>query len=134
MDPWAELVSARGQRLVRARTAALEVAELIRLGRRLMPALGQGMLAAPQQGADVLPVSATMAPLGHVVAEALGLPSIEVFLQPMTPTREFQAPMPITRPLGPRGNYLVGSITQAVIDQLLEPRCGSCVNAWGCPR
>ncbi|HKS53501.1 MAG TPA: glycosyltransferase [Pseudonocardiaceae bacterium] len=121
VDPWAELVSARGQRLVRARSAALEVTELIRLGRRLMPALGQGVLAAAQQGADVLLVSATMAPLGHVVAEALGLPSIEVFLQPMTPTREFQAPMPITRPLGPWGNYLVGSITQAAIDQLLDP-------------
>jgi UDP:flavonoid glycosyltransferase YjiC (YdhE family) len=85
-----------------------------------MPALGEGVLSAAQQGCDVLLVSATLAPLGQV-GEALGLPSIGVFLQPMTPTREFQAPMPITRPLGPWGNYLVGSVTQAAIDQLLYP-------------
>ncbi|HEX6404738.1 MAG TPA: nucleotide disphospho-sugar-binding domain-containing protein [Pseudonocardiaceae bacterium] len=35
--------------------------------------------------------------------------------------REFQAPVPITRPLGPWGNYLVGNVTQAAIDQLLYP-------------
>jgi hypothetical protein len=39
----------------------------------------------------------------------------------MTPTRAFQTPVPITRPLGPWGNYLVGSVTQAAIDQLLYP-------------
>ncbi|MBV8995266.1 MAG: glycosyltransferase family 1 protein [Pseudonocardiales bacterium] len=121
VDPMAELVSDRGQRLVRARSAAREVAELIRLGRQLMPALGQGVLSAVRRGCDVLLLSATLAPLGQVVAEAFGLPSIGVFLQPMTPTREFQAPVPITRPLGPWGDYLVGRVTEAVMDQLLYP-------------
>jgi UDP:flavonoid glycosyltransferase YjiC (YdhE family) len=121
VDPMAALTTEGGQRLVRARSAALEVAELIRLGRQLMPALGEGVLSAAQQGCDVLLLSATLAPLGQVVAEALGLPSIGVFLQPMTPAREFQAPVPITRPLGPWGNYLVGNVTQAAIDQLLYP-------------
>jgi len=72
VDPMAALTTEDGQRLVRARSAALEVAELIRLGRQLMPALGEGVLSAAQQGCDVLLLSATLAPLGQVVAEALG--------------------------------------------------------------
>ena len=46
VDPMAALTTEGGQRLVRARSAALEVAELIRLGRQLMPALGEGVLSA----------------------------------------------------------------------------------------
>jgi len=133
VDPMAALTTEDGQRLVRARSAALEVAELIRLGRQLMPALGEGVLSAAQQGCDVLLLSATLAPLGQVVAEALGLPSIGVFLQPMTPTREFQAPVPITRPLGPWGNYLVGNVTQAAIDQLLYPAVRQLRRSLGLP-
>ncbi|GAA4934799.1 glycosyltransferase [Actinoplanes utahensis] len=47
--------------------------------------------------------------IGTHVAEALSLPSMGVYLQPMTPTREFPPAMVTTRALGGRGNRWAAS-------------------------
>ena len=47
--------------------------------------------------------------IGAHVAEGLGLPSMGVYLQPMTPTREFPPSTVTTRSLGGRGNRAAGT-------------------------
>ncbi|MBU2664553.1 glycosyltransferase [Actinoplanes bogorensis] len=64
--------------------------------------LGRAMAEAAR-GADVLLLTPAGWIGGHV-AEGLGLPSIGVYLQPMTPTREFPPSTVTTRSLGPWGN------------------------------
>ncbi|WP_250035456.1 glycosyltransferase [Paractinoplanes maris] len=71
------------------------------VGAQALP-LGRAMAEAARQ-ADVLLLTPAGWIGGHV-AEGLGLPSMGVYLQPMTPTREFPPSTVTTRSLGPRGN------------------------------
>ncbi|GAA0691046.1 glycosyltransferase [Kitasatospora atroaurantiaca] len=122
VDPRSELASDRGQRLLRAGAGPLAVAELLRMGRRFMPALGRGILEAVRHGTDLLLLAATTAPLGQAVAEAHDLPSAGVFLQPLYPTGEF---LPVvagtSASLGRRGNLLAGHTAQLAVDRLFAP-------------
>ncbi|MCO8276939.1 glycosyltransferase [Actinoplanes sp. TRM 88003] len=71
------------------------------VGAQALP-LGRAMAAAAQ-GADVLLLTPAGWIGGHV-AEGLKLPSLGVYLQPMTPTREFPPSTVTTRSLGAWGN------------------------------
>ena len=64
--------------------------------------MARAMLAAARR-ADLLLLTATSWIGGHI-AEGLGLPSLGVFLQPMTPTRRFPPATVTTRSLGGWGN------------------------------
>ena len=64
--------------------------------------MADAMLAAARQ-ADVLLVT-PVSWIGAHVAQGLGLPSMGVYLQPMTPTREFPPSTVTTRSLGGWGN------------------------------
>ena len=64
--------------------------------------MADAMLAAARR-ADVLLVT-PVSWIGAHVAAGLGLPSMGVYLQPMTPTREFPPATVTTRSLGGRGN------------------------------
>jgi UDP:flavonoid glycosyltransferase YjiC (YdhE family) len=64
--------------------------------------MAQAMLAAARQADVVLLTPAGW--IGGHVAEGLGLPSMGVYLQPMTPTREFPPCTVTTRSLGGWGN------------------------------
>ncbi|WP_156727114.1 glycosyltransferase [Streptomyces apocyni] len=89
VDPRAELASAGGQRLARAGTGPVALAHLTWMARAFAQELGRGVLAAVEQGADVVLLSLSVARPGHLVAEALRVPSMGVYLQPWTPTGEF---------------------------------------------
>ena len=83
--------------LVRARTAAPspEAARSVFTG--FLDELADGVLAAVAAGTDLLLTAFGPAPLGRVVAEGLGIPSVGVFLAPGVPTREFPPPgWPVT--------------------------------------
>ncbi|WP_338932989.1 glycosyltransferase [Streptomyces netropsis] len=121
VDPRAQLASAAGQRTLRAGTGATAVVELLRMGRAVMPALGRGLLDAAGQGTDLLLLSTTTASLGQVVAEALDLPTMGLFLQPLAPTGEFPHVLTGTRSLGRRGDLLVSHAVQAAVDRLVTP-------------
>jgi sterol 3beta-glucosyltransferase len=71
------------------------------VGAQALP-LGRAMVAAAR-GADVLLLTPAGWIGGHV-AEGLGVPSMGVYLQPMTPTREFAPSTVTTRSLGAWGN------------------------------
>ncbi|MEW2576468.1 glycosyltransferase [Streptomyces syringium] len=134
LDPRAQLASAAGQRILRAGTGATAVMELLRMGRTIMPALGRGLLDAARQGTDLLLLSATTAPLGQVVAEALDVPTIGLFLQPLAPTGEFPPVLTGTRSLGRRGNLLVGHALQSAVDRLITPPVRELREQLGLPR
>ncbi|MFF2541914.1 glycosyltransferase [Kitasatospora sp. NPDC058063] len=121
VDPRAELASAEGRRLLRAGSGPSGILQLLRLARRFMPALGEGIADATALGTDLLLTTSTTSALGQVAAEAVGIPSIGLYLQPLSPTREFAPAVTGTRSLGRSGNLLAGHAVQAATDRLFGP-------------
>ncbi|MEU8920020.1 glycosyltransferase [Kitasatospora sp. NPDC048545] len=121
VDPRAELASDRGQRLLQAGSGPATVLRLLRLGRKFMPALGDAIVEAVTLGTDLLLTTGTTSALGQVAAEAAGLPTIGLFLQPISPTREFAPAVTGTRSLSKPGNLLAGHTVQTATDQLFAP-------------
>ena len=78
--------------LVRARTAAPSPQAARSVFAAFLDELGDGVLAAAAAGTDVLLTAFGPAPLGRLVAEGLGIPSVGVYLAPGVPTREFPPP------------------------------------------
>jgi sterol 3beta-glucosyltransferase len=78
--------------------------------------LGQGMadVAGPDTG--LLLLSVTTAPLGWHVTEAMGIPSLGVYLQPAAPTSEFAPAVIGVRSLGRWGNRAAGRFSVRVVD------------------
>jgi UDP:flavonoid glycosyltransferase YjiC (YdhE family) len=72
--------------------------------------LGDGVVAAVSAGTDVLLTAFGPAPLGRLVAEAFGIPSVGVYLAPGVPTREFPPPgLPVTGHLSAAENLAAGN-------------------------
>ncbi|MFJ1754082.1 glycosyltransferase [Kitasatospora sp. NPDC088134] len=80
--------------------------------------LGDGLADAAAPGADLLLLTATTAPLGWHLAEAMNVPSLGVYLQPTLPTGEFPPVVGGTRSLGRWGNRAAGAVGQRVVDRL----------------
>ncbi|MFI9326955.1 glycosyltransferase [Kitasatospora sp. NPDC052868] len=133
IDPREELASARGQRLLQAGSGPSAVLRLLRLGRAFMPALGGGIADATALGADLLLTTGTTAAFGQAVAEAAGIPSLALYLQPLAPTREFAPAVTGTRSLGRTGNLLAGHAVQAAVDQLFAPAVRGLRHRLGLP-
>ncbi|MEU9073460.1 glycosyltransferase [Kitasatospora sp. NPDC048538] len=133
VDPRAELASDDGQRLLRAGSGPYAILQLLRLGRRFMPALGEGIADATALGTDLLLTTSTTSALGQVAAEAAGIPSIGLYLQPLSPTREFAPAVTGTRSLGRRGNLLAGHAVQAATDRLFAPAVRALRRRLGLP-
>lgn len=100
MDMERELASQRGQRSLRY--SATGSAGTIALYRRHWRSLGTAITRAAS-GADALLVS-TLGWQGIHVAEAMGIPSMGVYLQPFDPTAEFPPWTLTQRSLGRWGN------------------------------
>lgn len=94
--------------------------DLARLARRQVGQLADGMLAVAAHGADVLLLATTTAPLGYQVAEALGVPSAGLFLQPVEPTGDFPPVTTGTRTFGRAGNRAAGALTRTVARQVYD--------------
>ncbi|MFF4053498.1 glycosyltransferase [Streptomyces chartreusis] len=92
LDPRAELESERGRNLHRSGTGLGKLVRVVGLARSLAGSLTDDMLAAARSS-DALLLAPSTAPLGRVIAEGLSLPSIELPLQPLAPTREFAPAM-----------------------------------------
>jgi sterol 3beta-glucosyltransferase len=95
--------------LVRARTAAGSAGEARSGTVRFLEGLGEGIVAAVGQGADVVLTALGPAPLSRVAAEALGLPCLGTYLAPAVPTEEFALPgLPQSGDAGPAANLASG--------------------------
>lgn len=117
VDPRAELASARGRTMQRSVTDVGKLAHLVGMARAAVGRMSDDLLQAAQTS-DVVLVSSSLGPLGHTIAQGLGLPSMGVFLQPLAPTREFAPPLTGTRSWGATGNRLAGHAVNAAIDHI----------------
>ncbi|MEV0266566.1 glycosyltransferase [Streptomyces sp. NPDC050617] len=91
---------------------------LLRKASAFIQELGRGIADAVAQGADLLLLSTTTAPLGWHAAEASGIPSLGVYLQPVAPTGCFPPVVGGTRSLGRWGNRAAGRVSLRVVDRL----------------
>jgi sterol 3beta-glucosyltransferase len=107
--------------LVRARTAAGSD-EQVRSGTvRFLEGLGEGIVAAVGQAADVVLTALGPAPLSRLAAEALGLPCLGTYLAPAVPTGEFALPgLPQSGDAGPAANLAAGRELLAAAGSLYE--------------
>src|SRR4051795_3552231 len=96
--------------LVRARTAAPSPEAARSVFAAFLDELGDGVMAAAAAGTDILLTAFGPAPLGRLVAEGFGIPSLGVYLAPGVPTREFSPPgWPVTgQQLSPADNLAAG--------------------------
>lgn len=119
LDPRAELESARGRNLHRSATGLGKLVRVVGLARALAGQMTDDMLAAARNS-DVLLLAGSTAPLGHAIAEGLSLPSIDVPLLPLAPTREFGPPMLGGGSWGTVGNRVAGHGVSLAIDRVFS--------------
>ncbi|MCR8578666.1 glycosyltransferase [Streptomyces sp. Isolate_219] len=91
---------------------------LMRQAAAFIKELGGGIADAARDDTDLLLLSATTAPLGHHLAEARGIPSLELPLVPTAPTGDFAPVVSGGRSLGRWGNRAAGRLSLHVIDRL----------------
>ncbi|WP_331739373.1 glycosyltransferase [Streptomyces sp. NBC_01187] len=99
----------------------LSPVEQMRLAREFAPLIADALAGACASRAEALLVSGSLAPLGLVAAEGLGLPCLGVFLQPLAPTREFPPVIAGLPSCGPAGNRLAGQCAQGVLAAAFMP-------------
>jgi sterol 3beta-glucosyltransferase len=133
VDPRAELASGTGQRLHRSRSSATKLARLFTMARSLIGELSESLLAAAV-GSDLLLLHSAVAPLGQVVAEGLGLPSMGVSLQPLAPTGEFAPPVIGAGSWGAPANLLAATAVNAGLDRVFSDACRALRIRLGLPR
>ncbi|MEY9848785.1 sterol 3beta-glucosyltransferase [Streptacidiphilus sp. BW17] len=133
VDPRAVLESSAGRGLHRSATGAGKLARLVALARSSVMDLAEA-LVEPAQHADVLLLSAVLAPLGHVLAEGIGLHTLGVYLQPLAPTGEFVAPVTGTHSWGPVGNRVSGRLVNAGVDAIFVEAARMLRTRLGLPR
>ncbi|MFF5444062.1 glycosyltransferase [Streptomyces sp. NPDC012888] len=121
LDPREELASGAGQGLARAGNPALAMTRAVRLARTFAPRLTRGVEDAVRGGADVLLASALADPVCATLGEALRIPCIGVYLQPLTPTGDFPPLVSGARSYGRPANRLAGHAVWAATEQLFAP-------------
>lgn len=94
--------------------------ELLRTAAEFVTELGRGFADAVSQDTDtdLFLLSTTTAPLGLHVAEAMGIPTVGVPLQPTAPTGDFPPTVMGTRSLGRLGNRVAGRFTLRMADRV----------------
>ncbi|MFD9406569.1 glycosyltransferase [Streptomyces sp. NPDC059989] len=121
LDPREELASAAGQGLAKAVSPPVAMARVIRMAREFMPRLTRGVVDAVGQGADVLLGSTLTDPMCSALGEALALPALGVYLQPIEPTAAFPPLVTRARSFGPYGNRVAAQALWTVTDRIFAP-------------
>ncbi|MGW7021858.1 glycosyltransferase [Streptomyces decoyicus] len=91
---------------------------LMRQAAAFIKELGDGIADAAHEDTGLLLLSATTAPLGHHLAEALDIPSLDLPLVPSAPTGDFAPVVSGGRSLGRWGNRAAGRLSLRIIDRL----------------
>ncbi|TJZ41452.1 glycosyltransferase family 1 protein [Streptomyces piniterrae] len=92
--------------------------DLMRRAAAFIQELGGGLAEATTESTELLLLSTTTAPLGRQLAEAYGIPSLELGLQPNAPTGDFAPPVSGARSLGRWGNRAAGRLSLRIVDRL----------------
>ncbi|MFI0939683.1 glycosyltransferase [Streptomyces sp. NPDC021020] len=119
VDPRAELASQAGQGLHAARNSAAKLRRVFAMARELVGEMAGALLAAAE-GAHVLLLGGTVAPLGQVIGEGLGVPTLGAYLQPLAPTREFAPPVIGTGSWGGTVNRAAARAVNAGLDTVFR--------------
>ena len=122
-DPQLVQASPQGQQWQEHGTKSVSVSGIrfMRLASGVMRDVNAGILEAAQKGTDVLLLTGAAWFGGYRIAQALGLPSIGLALQPTHPTGQFPA-LGLTRSLGRWGNRaLTRALMVAGADALNKP-------------
>ncbi|MGA5623747.1 glycosyltransferase [Streptomyces cellulosae] len=93
---------------------------LMRTAAAFVTELGQGFADAVDDGADLLLLSTTTAPLGWHLIEATGTPSLGVYLQPTAPTGDFPPVVTGSRSLGRLANRAAGRFALRMTDRIYD--------------
>ncbi|MFD8393247.1 glycosyltransferase [Streptomyces sp. NPDC059680] len=117
VDPRAELESPRGRGLHRSSSGAGKLLRVVDLARRLVGRMTEDLLTAARD-AEVLLLSASLAPLGHAIAEGLRVPSMGVYLQPLDATGEFAPPVLGGGRWGAAANRLAGHGVSVAVEHV----------------
>ncbi|MEU4493347.1 glycosyltransferase [Streptomyces sp. NPDC023998] len=133
VDPRTELESTAGRALHRSTTGAGKLVRVIAMARALVGQMTDDLLEAAR-ASDVLLLSGSVGPLGHTIAEGLGLPSVGVYLQPVAATGEFAPPLTGTRSFGRPGNRLAGRAVNAAVDSVFADTIRALRARLGLPR
>ncbi|MEU8680569.1 glycosyltransferase [Streptomyces sp. NPDC048611] len=91
---------------------------LMRQAAAFIRELGSGIADAVHDDTGLLLLSATTAPLGHHLAEARGIPFLDLPLVPGAPTGDFPPVVSGGRSLGRWGNRAAGRLSLRIIDRL----------------
>jgi UDP:flavonoid glycosyltransferase YjiC (YdhE family) len=95
--------------MVRARASAPSPEDARSVFVSFLGDLGDGVLASVAAGSDLILTAFGPAPLSRLVAEALGVPSLGVYLTPSVPTRDFPPPgRPAPTDVSPEANLAAG--------------------------
>jgi sterol 3beta-glucosyltransferase len=88
---------------------------------------------ARQDHADVLALAGITAAGGYRIAEGLGLPGMELLLQPMHTTADFPPSIAAGRSFGRLGNLAAGTVTNGALEAMAGPT-GELRRELGLPR
>ncbi|MFF2024389.1 glycosyltransferase [Streptomyces sp. NPDC058171] len=116
-DPRAELASTAGQELHHTTSGIRRLNRLFAMLRDRVGEFADDLLHVAERS-DVLLLAPAVAPLGHAIADGLGLPAVELHLQPQAPTRVFAPPLITAGSFGPFANRLAGQAMNAGLDHL----------------
>lgn len=119
---------------LRVRGGATGKRELMRTAAAFITELGQGFADAMDEGADLLLLSTTTAPLGWHLTEATGTPSLGVYLQPTAPTGDFPPVVTGSRSLGLPPTEQPDALLCGWPTACMNRRSQSCAIASSCPR
>lgn len=133
VDPRAELESSRGRGLHRSASGVGKLARVVEMARSLVGRMTDDLVTAAR-ASDVLLLSASLAPLGHTIAEGLRLPSVGVYLQPRHATREFAPPVLGTVSLGSFGNRLAAHGVDLAVERVFAQAVPAVRARLGLPR
>ncbi|MBY8881508.1 glycosyltransferase [Actinacidiphila acidipaludis] len=133
VDPRAELASQAGRGLHRSRSPAGKFTRLVRLARSLVGDLAEA-LADAAGDCELLLLNGAVAPLGQVIAEGRGVPSMGVYLQPLAGTREFASPMLGAGSWGTPANRLSAAAVNGCLDLVFPGACRALRSRFGLPR
>ncbi|WP_381558530.1 glycosyltransferase [Streptomyces eurythermus] len=117
----------------RAHGGAESRRDLMRTAASFVTELGRGFADAVTDDTDLLLLSATTAPLGWHLAEATGLPSLGLHLQPNAPTGAFPPVVTGARSLGRAGNRAAGRFALRMTDRIYAPAVAELRRRLGLP-
>ncbi|MDX2389555.1 glycosyltransferase [Streptomyces sp. DK15] len=117
VDPHAELHSAQGQALHDSATGAGKLLKPVSLARKALAEMADELLEAAESN-DVLLLSGSLGPIGHTIAEGLGLAGMGVYLQLLSTTGEFPPPVVGTRSCRAMGNRFAGRAVGTALERV----------------